>query len=76
MARAAQEENPMKRLALIAIYHTTTVGQMECMNHKPFNPILGETFEHKTDDFELLTEQVSHHPPVTAVHIRGKDYRI
>lgn len=49
---------------------------MECMNHKPVNPLLGETYEYKTDDFEMVTEQVSHHPPITAVHIRGKDYRI
>lgn len=76
MARAAQEEDPMKRLALIGIYQATTIGQMEHMNHKPVNPLLGETYEYVTDEYELLTEQVSHHPPITAVHIKGKDYRI
>ena len=33
---------------------------------KPFNPMLSETFEFVTDDFEYLAEQVTHHPPVTA----------
>lgn len=37
---------------------------------KPFNPLLGETFEYCRPDqsFRLLTEQVSHHPPISACH--------
>ena len=33
---------------------------------KPFNPMLGETYELVTDTFKFLSEQVSHHPPVSA----------
>jgi hypothetical protein len=35
---------------------------------KPFNPLLGETFEYCRPDqnYRLLTEQVSHHPPISA----------
>ena len=42
--------------------------------NKPFNPILGETFQLKLDggeegeDGEYLAEQVSHHPPIGAAH--------
>jgi hypothetical protein len=39
---------------------------------KPFNPLLGETFEYVTDDFEFISEQVSHHPPITANYYRSK----
>jgi len=46
------------------------------MSHKPFNPLLGETYEFVTDEYSYLAEQVSHHPPVTAIHIKGKDYRV
>jgi len=39
---------------------------------KPFNPLLGETFEFQNDEIESISEQVSHHPPVTANFCRGK----
>lgn len=37
---------------------------------KPFNPLLGETFEYCRPDqnFRLISEQVSHHPPISACH--------
>lgn len=35
---------------------------------KPFNSLLGETFELQRDGFRLIAEQVSHHPPVSALH--------
>lgn len=31
---------------------------------KPFNPLLGETYELVTSKFRLFSESVSHHPPV------------
>ena len=33
---------------------------------KPFNPLLGETWEFLTDNYRVVTEQVSHHPPISA----------
>jgi len=36
--------------------------------NKPFNPLLGETFEMETAEFRFIAEQVSHHPPITAWH--------
>jgi hypothetical protein len=34
---------------------------------KPFNPLLGETFEFvKPGKYKFFAEQVSHHPPITA----------
>ena len=45
---------------------------------KPFNPLLGETFEFIDNqrEFEYLGEQVSHHPPITAAHCRSNNYEI
>ncbi|OIV97412.1 hypothetical protein TanjilG_16173 [Lupinus angustifolius] len=34
----------------------------------PFNPILGETHHVSKGNLNVLLEQVSHHPPVTALH--------
>lgn len=33
---------------------------------KPFNPILGETFQGFVDGNPVYMEQISHHPPVAA----------
>ena len=34
---------------------------------KPFNPLLGETFEYNNPKkFTFVAEQVSHHPPIGA----------
>uniref|UniRef100_A0A8C7KWI8 Oxysterol-binding protein n=1 Tax=Oncorhynchus kisutch TaxID=8019 RepID=A0A8C7KWI8_ONCKI len=37
---------------------------------KPFNPLLGETYELTREDhgYRLISEQVSHHPPISAFH--------
>lgn len=37
---------------------------------KPFNPLLGETYEfvNHAGKYCVVSEQVSHHPPVTALH--------
>ena len=44
--------------------YSSTIGRIA----KPFNPLLGETFEYadKDKDFRFFTEQVSHHPPISA----------
>jgi len=41
---------------------------------KPFNPILGETFQGHFSGEPIYCEQISHHPPITATQIYGKDY--
>lgn len=39
---------------------------------KPFNPILGETFECGFGDgTQICLEQVAHHPPISAFQMRG-----
>lgn len=46
---------------------------------KPFNPLLGETFELKMEGntpFHYIAEQVSHHPPITAVHVTGRNWTL
>jgi hypothetical protein len=37
--------------------------------HKPFNPILGETFQGVIGDYEIVIEQISHHPPISAFQL-------
>ena len=68
---AAKEQDPIRRHALVAVHVVTTLTICEKTATKPFNPMLGETFEFVTDDFEYLAEQVTHHPPVTACYCKG-----
>ncbi|KRX16338.1 Oxysterol-binding protein-related protein 2 [Trichinella nelsoni] len=45
---------------------------------KPFNPILGETYEldrSNTTGFRICCEQVSHHPPISAFHVEGDGFK-
>lgn len=43
---------------------------------KPFNPILGETYEFYDNDlkYRYFSEQVSHHPPITAFVCESEDF--
>lgn len=42
---------------------------------KPFNPILGETYEMVNHDgITFLSEQVSHHPPMSAGHAENEHF--
>ena len=43
---------------------------------KPFNPILGETFQAKLNDSYYYLEQTSHHPPIMNFYAYGKNYKI
>lgn len=67
--RAAKTEDAYERLAWVAGFTMGPFGAVE-RTWKPFNPILGETFELVDADkgFRFLAEQVSHHPPVGASH--------
>ena len=43
---------------------------------KPFNPILGETYEGSfVDGSKIYCEHISHHPPITAFYVKGDGYK-
>jgi len=69
--KAALEKDPVERLKLIICF---AIGGLHntCRQKKPFNPILGETYEASYEDgAQIFCEQVSHHPPVTAWQVFG-----
>ena len=69
---AVKQSDPIRRLAYVAIYSTTLLTSLERNTTKPFNPLLGETYELVTDDLMFIAEQVAHHPPITAFECEGK----
>lgn len=64
--KAAATEDPIMRLAHLAAFNVSILSLTE-RSGKPFNPILGETYEFVSKGpkpFKFLSEQVSHHPPI------------
>jgi hypothetical protein len=70
---AVKEPCQYKRLVLICSYMFIQYSCTQNRNKKPFNPLLGETFEYEYGDFRIFSEQVSHHPPVSAFHIENQE---
>ncbi|KAI9886019.1 MAG: pre-mRNA-splicing factor rse1 [Watsoniomyces obsoletus] len=66
---AASRPDSHERMVYVAGFaaseYASTIGRVA----KPFNPLLGETFEYARPDkgYRFFVEQVSHHPPIGAV---------
>uniref|UniRef100_A0A8C6TLE6 Oxysterol-binding protein n=1 Tax=Neogobius melanostomus TaxID=47308 RepID=A0A8C6TLE6_9GOBI len=70
-ANAAQDS--IERMKCVAAFAVSAVASQWERTGKPFNPLLGETYELVREDlgFRLISEQVSHHPPISAFHAEG-----
>ncbi|TRY70435.1 hypothetical protein TCAL_02402, partial [Tigriopus californicus] len=66
--RAATASDSCEQLAYVAAFTVSSYSTTAIRVGKPFNPLLGETFEYDRDDlgFRCVSEQVSHHPPIVA----------
>ena len=62
-----------ERLSYVAAYAMSSYASTVDRLGKPFNPLLGETFEY-CHGFKYISEQVSHHPPISACHCQGNDW--
>lgn len=59
---------------VIAFGLSTTILSLEA--EKPFNPILGETYQGYIAGCPVYGEQISHHPPISALYMIGRGYKI
>lgn len=68
LARAAAIEDSTLRMVFVTAFAASEYASTIDRIAKPFNPLLGETFEYcrKDQTFRLISEQVSHHPPISA----------
>lgn len=66
------------RIAAFAVSGLSSVREKERNVRKPFNPLLGETFELVREDkgIRLISEKVSHRPPVFATFVESKDWTL
>ncbi|CAI4321224.1 BDC_1c_G0008680.mRNA.1.CDS.1 [Saccharomyces cerevisiae] len=66
--QAATFEDSTLRTLYVAAFTASSYASTTKRVAKPFNPLLGETFEYSRPDkqYRFFTEQVSHHPPISA----------
>ncbi|XP_047192638.1 oxysterol-binding protein-related protein 1 isoform X3 [Scophthalmus maximus] len=71
--QASASSDSIERMKCVASFAVSAVASQWERTGKPFNPLLGETYELVREDlgFRLISEQVSHHPPVSAFHAEG-----
>ncbi|XP_034641175.1 oxysterol-binding protein-related protein 6 isoform X1 [Trachemys scripta elegans] len=75
--KAAETDDPYERMVLIAAFAASGYASTYYRaGSKPFNPVLGETYECIREDkgFRFFSEQVSHHPPISACHCESKNF--
>ncbi|KAK6305410.1 hypothetical protein J4Q44_G00241900 [Coregonus suidteri] len=73
--RAARCESALEQMCLVAAFSVSSYSTTIHRTAKPFNPLLGETYElDRLDDFgyRSICEQVSHHPPAAAHHVTSQ----
>ncbi|XP_032662563.1 oxysterol-binding protein 1 isoform X2 [Odontomachus brunneus] len=76
--RAAECADSYEQMAYVAAFTISSYSTTAARTGKPFNPLLGETYEcDRTDDlgWRAISEQVSHHPPMLAQHCEGQKWR-
>lgn len=75
LKKAAETHDEVGRLCLIAGFVVSGYSSsLHRAARKPFNPLLGETYERITDNFKYISEKVSHHPPIMACHAESPDF--
>ena len=73
---AAERADSSERILYVAAFaaseYASTIGRVA----KPFNPLLGESFEYARPDkgYRFFIEQVSHHPPIGAAWAESKKW--
>ncbi|KAM4577158.1 oxysterol-binding protein 2 isoform 2-T2 [Odontesthes bonariensis] len=70
--KAARCDSSLEQMCLVAAFSVSSYSTTVHRTAKPFNPLLGETYElDRREEFgyRSLCEQVSHHPPAASHHV-------
>ncbi|XP_062845150.1 oxysterol-binding protein-related protein 6-like [Trichomycterus rosablanca] len=74
---ANHTDDPYQRMVYMAVFSISGYAWASWRNrYKPFNPVLGETYESIREDrgFRYVAEQVCHHPPISACHAESENF--
>ncbi|KAJ2882851.1 Oxysterol-binding protein 3 [Coemansia aciculifera] len=78
LQRADEMGDSLDRLMYVAAFAISTLSSKKYRaERKPFNPLLGETYEmvDSLGGYRFVSEKVSHHPPVMACYADSPFYR-
>ncbi|XP_061568067.1 oxysterol-binding protein-related protein 7-like isoform X2 [Cololabis saira] len=70
-------DDPYERMIYVAAFSISGYAWATWRyRYKPFNPVLGETYENHREDrgFHYVSEQVCHHPPVSACYAESENF--
>ncbi|XP_058747712.1 oxysterol-binding protein-related protein 1C-like isoform X1 [Vicia villosa] len=69
--------NTLMRILNVAAFAVSAYASTDGKICKPFNPLLGETYEADFPDkgFRFISEKVSHHPTIVACHCEGTGWK-
>ncbi|XP_038174128.1 oxysterol-binding protein-related protein 3 isoform X4 [Arvicola amphibius] len=75
--KAARMPSALERMVYVAAFAISAYASSYFRaGSKPFNPVLGETYEciRRDKGFQFFAEQVSHHPPISACHAESGNF--
>ena len=68
LKKAAEIDDPLEQFKLAVAFYFTML-HISVEQQKPFNPILGETYQGLIGGVPVFLEQVSHHPPISYINV-------
>eukprot|EP00850_Spirogloea_muscicola_P023415 SM000354S13410 [mRNA] locus=s354:37052:41462:- [translate_table: standard] len=76
-AEYGRRGNPLMRAIHVAAFAISSYACTEGRSNKPFNPLLGETYEADWPDkgLRFFSEKVSHHPTIVACACQGVEWK-
>lgn len=73
LVRAAAAPDPADRMRYVVAFAVSGLCRQVSF-HKPFNPVLGETYQATyANGLQVFCEQISHHPPISSWQVYGPD---
>ena len=75
LEKAGMTNNIIEQMKLTVAFFLSSM--VLCIQQeKPFNPILGETFQGRMNGCPIYLEQLKHHPAVTYYYMIGRNYKL
>jgi len=75
--KMASTEDTTERMSLLCGFIVSGYSGMVGRRRKPFNPLLGETYDYISEDgWRYHSEKISHHPSISSFHIDGPDWEL
>lgn len=74
LIKADQSQDQWMRMAYVACFAVSAYSSTLSRCFRPFDAILGETFELETEGLRLISEQVGRNPDTIAIHCDYEDF--